>query len=396
MKYIFIATSVFLLNVILLSAQEKRLISYDFATGEIDTLDYVDYDRNILSDNTDFYVGNYSKSFMSLDMNTPQDHLPHPDAEFTYKQRASDYFDLTEFPIRTAVQLMQQANGELRQICSGSLVSPKHVLTACHCVLNLDNGAFRSDTMFVAPVLDDGELSSNFKKSKVCKVYKLDHHWRSDDLALLELSEPIGSQTGWLGLGFDREDKIFEDGIFYKFSYPGVYRPEWDSRVYTGDTLFFNYGRPSYVAENRISFKFHDGIPGESGSSIILIRNNEVYTTYGVLSFSNGLEHARIKNYSFYAIKSIIDPYINDLNFRENQWEVKANFDFMTNILSYELPTEKDIRIQVFNLQGIKQYDRSIDKTVFGEVDLSSLKSGVHLLFITSDSAQYASKIMKH
>ena len=115
-----------------------------------------------------------------------------------------------------------------------------------------------------------------------------------------------------------------------------------------------------------------------------------------MLSLSANLQHARIKDYSFYAIKSIIDPYINNLSFRENLWEVKASFDIKTNILSYELPTEKDIRIEVFNLQGMKRYDGSFNQTVFGEVDLSTMESGVYVLLVTSGSTRYRSKFIKN
>lgn len=386
----------FLFTAYSINAQENRLVSLDLLNGTIDTLAYVDFDRGIRAENTDFYIGNYSNTIIPLDISTPKEHLPNPMAKFTYKQRATDYFDLSEFPVRTSIQLLRMVNGEFRKKCSGSLISPKHVLTACHCIVNTQTGSFLQDSLFVAPVLDNGEFSSKFKASQVSKIYKFEYSGLSNDLALLELSEPIGSQTGWLGIGFDNDSKVFDDGVFYKFSYPATTWTEVDPHSYNGDTLYFNYGHVSYYTQSTLFLHYLTGIPGESGSSLIHIKNGETYTTYGALSTSYDLHHARIQDFSYFALKSVIEPYLSDLSFRTNNWNVKADFNSMTNIFSYELPTEKDIRIQVYNLQGIKQYESNIYKTVFGEIDLSILRSGTHILFITSGEAKHSFKFMKY
>jgi hypothetical protein len=78
------------------------------------------------------------------------------------------------------------------------------------------------------------------------------------------------------------------DGIFYKFSYPASTIPALDSNSYNGDTLYYGYGIADIVNENNFGVMHTNGIPGESGSSLIKIENNKTYTSYWIFEKSFG------------------------------------------------------------------------------------------------------------
>ena len=107
-------------------------------------------------------------------------------------------------------------------------------------------------------------------------------------------------------MGFEDDDEQLLNGIFYKFSYPSWTVLFLDSMEYNGDTLFVQHGVVDFVGENKLGVKGKLSIPGESGSSLIKIKNEMFYTTYGVANFARDMVHYRMSNWIFYAFKHII------------------------------------------------------------------------------------------
>lgn len=213
----------------------------------------------------------------------------------------------------------------------------------------------------------------------------------------MELDKPLGLKTGWIGIGYNNNDSLLADGIFYKFSYPGVTILSIDSNEYNGDTLYFTYGKVDYFTGAGIGVQnYIRGIPGESGSSIIKIRNDEFYVSYGVLSFSSNIYHSRIRNATFHAIKVIINPYLNP-----NKLDVSDDdlFYIYPNPASEYLSIQSELDVEIsscslYNMMGYKLFDAAIN-TLPQKLDIKSLSPGCYILKILSDNKVYVLKFIK-
>jgi len=67
------------------------------------------------------------------------------------------------------------------------------------------------------------------------------------DVALIKLDKELGNETGWMGIAFSNDDSFFKNNVFHKFSYPAMVDAHDSTRVYNGDTLYYNYGIPGTV-----------------------------------------------------------------------------------------------------------------------------------------------------
>ena len=376
--------------------QEKPILVFDLVNETVDSISVVAYDTTILSDRSNYSIGNFNSITATLAQSPPVSNI-YPNSNFTYKKLVSTDFDLTQYPIRTSVKLFSIQNDTLNDLCSGSLISRKHVLTAAHCVSNFNSNILSQDSIKVCPVFDNGVVNPQFSTSYVSKVYFFkDWSFAGSDFAVLELQEPIGESTGWISIGFDKVDSVLSDGIFYKFTYPSTTLPFIDPNEYNGDSLYYNYGKADIVTTTSIGINNASGIPGESGSSLIKVLNGQEYTSYGVLSLSNNLTHSKINNWQFYAIHAIIE---NDLTSIVPQEEMNETLIVYPNPADNTLYIKNESENEIVELVVFDNLGNRvlvIDTVDLEDgIDISSLSKGVYFLKIRTDRFIETRKIIK-
>jgi len=270
------------------------------------------------------------------------------------------------------------------------------VITAAHCVASPGRNNLYTDSLFVSPVFDNGDFNENFQSSFVSKVYIFkDWNFNGEDLAILELEEPIGERTGWISIGFETEDTLLKEGVFYKFSYPTETNPFLDPNTYNGDTLYYNYGQVDDVTENRISITNAIGVGGDSGSSIIKVTAGEKFISYGVLSFANNLSHSRINNWRYCAIKTIIknELMIEDL-------DVQNNYFVYPNPVAHSFRINQPEGMEVLDLVIYDNMGRVCflqeNYNSCSAIDISALANGIYYLNLATRNGMVTRKIVKY
>jgi hypothetical protein len=213
----------------------------------------------------------------------------------------------------------------------------------------------------------------------------------------MQLGQEDFLKTGWVSIGFNAVDSSLLDGIFYRFSYPAITIPFIDPNIYNGDTLYYNYGVADLANEHFLGISNTSGLPGESGSSLVKVVNNDFYTSYGVSSFSSNLLHSRFTNWKYFAFKSII---INDigLGITENGKEnITTVFPNPTSGYLTVICQDNQIikRIDIFDVNGRKVMEKIVSSNQIS-LDLSGLPMGLYLLIADTGNHKIVKKIIKN
>jgi len=343
MKYI-IGFLFFLSTVNLMSqpliGKPDTIVVYNVRNQSIDLIPPVAFDSTITFESTSFSIGAMGRK-VPLDLKPPVNNLLEG-TQFTELARAEQFFDVTTYPARTAVKLFAWHNDTLKNRCSGTMISENLVLTAAHCIIR--NNEWNQDSLLAVPAFDNGTFQHDIPKSIVKSYYLFKTFYDGkawDDIALLELKAPIGFETGWQGIAYNTDTTFFFDNVFHKFSYPSVPHPSDTTRVFNGDTLYYNYGLIDYFDNGFIGVINGSMLAasGSSGSSLFYTNNYEYYA-FGVMNFATNFRHYLINQNVFNQFKNIIENHAMYVN---------EQIDETHPLILYPNPAAERVTVEIYN-----------------------------------------------
>lgn len=347
----------------------RKIISLEFATGVYDTLDGVEIDTIQRAGFSTLMKGLDIESEASLpsSINFSINDLV-PTTQFSNPIVASEFFELDKYPISTAVKLFDNSGASRRDLCSGVMISDRHVLSSGHCVFE----AYTTNSLtrdVEAQIFYDATLNvERTYGSKVKKVYFLDG-WnisRGDDIAIFELEENIGVMSGWMSIGYNDDDSYFESMHMHKLAYP-TYSTPFNDYPFNGDTLYYSHGNVDFINKDFLGVLRHlSGVGGESGSPIFEHTEGERCVAYGVLTWLGNYSHSRFTKERYFAFSSLLPA--NDVSTSTSEqleeFDVRLFPNPASELIQLSFPNDipyDKLTIRIFDSHGRLLINRNVD-----------------------------------
>lgn len=375
-----------------LSAQEyaKRIISYEFATGVFDTLDAVEITSTKSFGSTQNNWSDTNDQIAQLPKDIEFDSLELvPSTFFSKPQVAADNFDLNNYPVSTAVKLFNASNGGQGDLCSGVMISDRHVLSSAHCVFEAYTANVNIAEVEAMIFYDTSIDIERTYSSKVTKMYFIEG-WNisyGEDVAIFELEENIGSISGWMSIGYNDDDEFFNGRHLHKLSYP-AYNTPFNDYPFNGDTLYYSHGNIDFVNDNFLGVLKHiSGVGGESGSPIFEHIEGEKCVAYGVLTWLGNYSHSRINKERYFAFTDILKEEVST-PIKETYSDVSMNL--YPNPATHEIHLKfnqrlpKSVKVSIYDIQGYRLYQGGLSGSE-AQIDIQNLPQGTLFLHISDN-----------
>jgi V8-like Glu-specific endopeptidase len=208
----------------------------------------------------------------------------------------------TVYPWRAVTKLFVRWPNGQGGGCSGTMISPRHVLTAGHCVYQDAKGGW-ADSIEVVPGLDGyykpyGSAYASFFRSVT--AWTVDANPEAD-YALITLDRNIGNTVGWFGYG---NWSNLEGVTGHLAGYPGD--------LGGGREMYYDYDPIQDTNDKRLFYQI-DTFNGQSGSGVYRKIDGNRYVM-GVHAYGNGGDGfnkaTRINSSRFDRIQGWIDADI--------------------------------------------------------------------------------------
>lgn len=189
--------------------------------------------------------------------------------------------DTTQFPFRTIGIILMKSKSGAEGTCTGTLIGPRTVLTAAHCLYNHEDGGWLDEFLFVPGLkgvtANDAPFGAYGYETAYILSGFIDNYqgfygsvvpW---DLGIITLKDPIGDHVGWLGYGHFDKLGTFTANIV---GYPGD-KPAGTMWRATCEVKGEN------IANEYMQYQC-DTFPGSSGSAVYALDANKQRVIVGV------------------------------------------------------------------------------------------------------------------
>lgn len=203
----------------------------------------------------------------------------------------------------TTIGFIQGKSKEGYASCSGTLIGPRTVLTAAHCLYSHEDKAWLEEVMYVpslnGPTGDDAPFGAyKYESLNVVEGFVKNYQGSYDsvvpwDLGIITLAEPIGNNLGYLpGSNYDDLGDFKANIVGYPGDKPmgTMWRTTCDVIAEAIETDIFTYDCDTYPGSSGSSVYFYDSaskqriITGvnvaESAQSNLAVRLNATYIAW--------------------------------------------------------------------------------------------------------------------